>query len=424
MDKMETQQKPRFDTEQIPDAGAERSRIERSSLRGSWHWNLDTIQQELNVYSDDERGTLIEAFRWCVDPEHPIHLKDFARRVKSSDNTLYKIYTGRYRYQDEIIERKDGEEIRKPHPKAGQPVPLQEGLIKNIDNFLAIEKRRVALGNTKLVKTPLVKKITDYCNLIRELKLMGWIVGGSHIGKSWALEFDYTPSNNHGRTIYCRLPAGAGRREVFGAIWKAMSNSSTKGSVDELKGKIQNALTKDMLLILDEIHLLHHHARPGTFFKILDEIREMHDRKKCGVIMVFTWLPEDMKAAQDKQLQQVFRRAPRKLYLPKMPAMEDVEAILEHNGLSFPGAQDVVTVKFDTVDAQGNAKKETIQEKPYELLRQIAKNEALLAITERIRAGQVIAKAKRKEFAWEHFVEAHLEIAAEGDPKNQDEGWV
>jgi hypothetical protein len=419
MDKMDTKIKlPKSRPSPADEAVSEaidRSQSERSALRGSWPFDLAIAQQGLTAYSDHERDIFISAYRWCTDPEHMMHLNDFAARVKSHANTLYKIFTGRYRYQKETIQRKGALEIRAPHPKAGQTCPLPEGLIDKIENFLALERKRVALGANDLVVTPMIMAIRQFCNLIREIQQMGWIVGPSHIGKTWGLQLDYTPSNNHGRTIYVRLPAGAGRREVFGAIWQAMSNSSTKGTVDELKFKIKNGLTRDMLLILDEVHLLYHHARPNVFFKVLDEIRELHDVKKAAIILVFTWLPDDMRAAQDKQLQQVFRRAPRKLHLPKMPAKEDLKAILEHNGLNFPDKKDVVTLKFETEGADGKPTKEVITEQPYELLRQLAKNEALLAITERIRAAKVIANAKRKPVAWEHFVEAHLEIAAQAE---------
>ena len=413
LEKLPATEKPRFDTEAIGE-----SQGERSSLRGSWPWGLDNIQQWLTVYKDHEREVFISAFRWCVDGDHPMHLKDFAARVKINDTTLNKIYRGKYCYQDEVIERdKLGRELsRKPHPKAGQLCPLPEGLVGRIENFLMLEAKRFALGDNVLVRTPMVQGITDYCETIREVQQMGWIVGPSHIGKTWALEYDYAPSHNHGRTVYVRMPAGAGRREVFAAIWYAMSKSSTKGSVDELKFKIKNGLTKDMLLILDEMHLLYHH---GKFFKILDEIRELHDLKKVGVVLVFTWLPDDMKAAKDKELQQVFRRAPRKLYLPKMPAKEDLEAILDQNGLAFPKTDELVTIRDEGIE-NGKITKVVINEKPYDLLRQLAKDEGLLAITERIRAGKQLAKAARKPMAWQYFVEAHLEIKAQGEA---EEGW-
>jgi hypothetical protein len=87
---------------------------------------------------------------------------------------------------------------------------------------------------------------------------------------------------------------------------------------------------------------------------------------------------DDVRAASQKELQQLWRRGVHKVPLPVMPTKADLTAILQHNALEFPSTADQVTVG-------------TVTEKPYEVLRQLAKTEGLKAITERLRYGRKLA---------------------------------
>lgn len=366
-------------------------------VRASWPFSLDTIQQTMSPYAPRSRQALINAFLWCTDPLHPVDKKDFAARVDSSDNTIYKIYLGKYRYPEGT-------------PKAGQIIHPNENLIKGIEDFSALEKKRFWAGTTQLVITPTLKQIVTLCDLARESQTICFLVGPSHIGKTWATELHYAPENNHGRTIYTRMEAASGLGGMVRAMAKTLS-ISPKGNTTDLIHRIKNAVTKDMLWILDEVHLLAHTYRKGSFHNCMEVIREIHDVKKMGFVLSFTILDE-VKAASQKELQQLWRRGVHKLILPNMPTVGDLTAILEHNGLEFPSADLKVEVRFK--DADG--KSQTIVEKPRELLRQIAKTEALLAVTERLRYARKLAKKSGKPMDWPHFINAHLLISKQSQP--------
>jgi hypothetical protein len=51
-----------------------------------------------------------------------------------------------------------------------------------------------------------------------------------------------------------------------------------------------------------------------------------------------------------------------------------------------------------------------VTEKPYDVLRQLARKAGLLAIAERLRYGKKLAARRGVDFTWEHFIEAHLTI--------------
>ncbi len=356
-----------------------------STVRASWNFSIDDVRQNIAQYPADAKDVLISAFLWCIDPRHPMAKPDFARRVGASDNLLYKLYTGKYR-----------------SPDNEQLAPAPE-LIKAIQHFLTLEKERFESGENQFVVTPTAKKLFTAAELARESQSIVFVWGPSHIGKTWALEY-HTAANNHGRTIYSRLEAASGLGGMVRRIATDIGISDNSNTA-ALVGRIKNGLTPETLLILDECHLLSYTYRKGSFHNCMEVIREIHDKTKCGLLLCFTLL-DDVRAASQKELQQLWRRGVHKVPLPLMPTKADLAAILQHNGIAFPASADQVTVGGQT-------------EKPYEVLRQLAKTEGLKAITERLRYGRKLAHKAGEKLDWNHVINAHLRIAKQAEQEGE-----
>jgi hypothetical protein len=363
------------------------------NFRSSWNMSLDQIRPAIAHYAVEAKETLVAAFRWCIDPRHPVPKPDFARRVGASDNLIYKIYTGNYR-----------------HPETKAIIQPSTDLLRKIREFLNLEKERYEAGDNQFVATPTAKKIALVCELARESGTVAFLESPSHIGKSWALEH-HTSANNHGRTIYVRMGAASGLGGMIRRIANAIGISAASNSADLIQ-RIKKGLTKDTLLILDEVHLLAHTYRKGSFHNCMEVIREIHDETGCGMVLAFTIL-DAVKAASQKELQQLWRRGVHKCFLPSMPTIADLTAILKHNGLEFPDPGMVVTVPDD--------KGKPITDKPRDLLRQVAKDEALLAVCERLRYGRKLANKAGEKMAWKHFVRAHLLITKNAE---REDDWI
>jgi DNA transposition AAA+ family ATPase len=367
-----------------------------NTVRASWKYSLDDIRPNIQTYNADAKAALVSAFLWCIDPRHPVSQADFARRVGTSENTLYKLYQGKY-----------------IHPTTGEKMGPSAELVRNINKFLELEKERFISGETQLVITPTLKKIVTACELARESNSIVFLVGPSHIGKTKALKEHYTPNNNHGRTVYTRLQAASGLGGMIRRIAECCG-VSPNGNTADLVSRIKNALTRDMLLIIDEVHLLAHTYRAGSFHNCMEVIREIHDETGCGMVLCFTML-DQVKAASQKELQQLWRRGVHKVQLPAMPTKGDLAAILEHNGLEFPAATFKLSITFNGADKRRVA----IEECPYEILRQVSKQEALLAITERLRYARKLANKADEKLSWKHFVTAHLLIAKQSEQETE-----
>ena len=92
--------------------------------------------------------------------------------------------------------------------------------------------------------------------------------------------------------------------------------------------------------------------------------------------------------------------------------MKDARAIFEHHGFSWP-------TKSYSVDLPIGGGK-TLTERPLEVLKQLAKEEGLKAMTERIRYARKFAAKTGEALDWKHFIQAHLTIAANAAEPEDD----
>jgi DNA transposition AAA+ family ATPase len=353
------------------------------TVRATWNFSVDQALADMARYKPEHRDALLALMRWCIDPRHPMKKVDAAIRIGCSDNLLYQLYTGRYRKPDKT------------------PADPSDDLIRKIGEFLKIEAERYALGETEFIETPTAKKVFTACNLARESQSPVIMWGPSHIGKTWALR-QYQQANNHGKTLLAELEAASG----LGGMVRTLAGAagiSDKSNTAALVERIKAGLTPNTLLIVDEVHLLKHTYRLNSFFACIEVLRRIYDYCRCGVVLSWTNI-DSLKGASQGELVQLWRRGVHKIALPLMPTKGDIAAILHKNGLEFPDAKFTVSVP---------ARREVIVETPYEILRQLARNDGLKAITERVRYARKLSGKTGGNISWAHFVDAHLRIVKE-----------
>jgi DNA transposition AAA+ family ATPase len=305
-----------------------------------------------------------------------VAMADAARHLDCSPALIYQLLTGKYRNPDKT-------------PKG----PSAE-FLKNLRDFLAREAKRYAAAGSDFVETPTARKIFTACELARESHTPVILSGPSQVGKTWGLR-RFQATNNHGRTIMIEIEASGG---LSGLLRTAATSTGVTAfaSFQQIIEKLKKAWTPDTLIIWDEMHLLQHTYRKGSFFACVEVIRRIHDYTGAGMVMSWTNLKELKNASQD-ELVQIWRRGVHRVALPLMPTKADLAAILHHNGLEFPTKELEVTLG-------------KIVEQPYEILRQQAKQNGLKAITERLRYARKLAQRGNGKLAWNHFVDAHLRI--------------
>ena len=365
------------------------------NIRASWNFSLDKIRQSTQHYSADEQDALVGLFLWCTDDRHPIWRQDAAVALKCSSNLIYQLLTGCYRNPDKTLKR--------PNPE----------LIKRIRTFLAEQLRKFEAVETDFVETPTYKKkIKLACELALESKRPVILWGPSQIGKTYGLRH-FRHRNNHGKTGMAEFPAASGLGGMLRCWAEAVGLSSQTCTVN-LIDRLQNAMTPDMLMILDEVHLLKHTYQLSSFFKCIEVIRRIWDYKQMPLVLSWTNL-DGLKNASQAELIQIWRRAVHKVALPAMPTKEDVEAFANHYGLEFPSPD----LSYDFPVKNGKP----LTESPREVIRMLAKREGLAGIAERFRYGLKLAdKDKGAKFSWYYFCNAHLKIERNAE-QDKEAGW-
>lgn len=363
--------------------------IQGANARSTWRVSGDHLQENLRHCTPTRKEQLVWAFQWCID--RGIFLDDFAAQVGYDPKTIDKILTGAYR-----------------DPRSGELYDIPEKLVTAIETFRKQQLAAAELGDIDFVFTPSAKQIWTGCELARESHTPVFLYGASHLGKTWGLRH-YAIHNNHGLTPMVRVPSSEGLGGFVRAI-AGVLGISTKGNTADLIDRIKRAIPPNLVLILDELHQLIYTYRKESFFAILEVLRSIYDYSQCGMLLSLTnvyrhKIEQERKAA----LEQLFRRGVHRVQLGDIVLVKDAKPIFEHHGLPWPDKR--LQFEFPGFAAP---------EKPIEILRHLAREEGLKAMTERIRYARKIAKKSKEALDWKHFVQAHLTIAANATAPQDD----
>ena len=360
-----------------------------ANARASWRVSGDHLQSNLRHCSPAKKELLIWAFQWCVTEK--IYLDDFALAVGYDAKTIDKILTGCYR-----------------DPRTGQLYDIPDKLAEGIERFRRHQLAEAMLGKIDFVVTPSSKRIWTACELARESHTPVFLYGASHIGKTWGLEY-FSIHNNHGASPLVTMPSSEG----LGGFVRAIASKlgiSVKGNTADIIARIKGAITPDMLIILDEFHQLIYTYRKESFFACCEVLRSIYDATRCGMVISTTnvfrsRIEQERKAA----LEQLFRRGVHKVQLGDIVLVRDAKPIFEHHGLEWPAK--AMQFSFPGMAAP---------ERPLDILRMLAREAGLKAMTERIRYGRKFALKEKKPLAWKLWVQAHLNIEANSDQPEDD----
>lgn len=375
----------------FPDSPIERDALLESArtrqganARASWRVSTDRIHHHLRHCSPDKKELLVWAFLWCI--QRGIFLDDFAGQVGFEAIFIDRIITGKY-----------------CDLKSGELYDIPDQLAEGIRRFRMLQSSVTQSGGIHFVVTPTVNRIWTGCDLARESQTPVFISGASHIGKTMALE-RYASDSDRGITHFVRIPSSSG----LGGMVRIIAESvgiSPNGSVVDLIERIKRAVMKNHVLILDEIHQLIYTYRKESFFACLEVIRSIYDYAKCGMVICTTNVfQKEMEKERKSALEQIFRRGVHRVQLGNIVQANDARLIFEHHGLQWPAKSLKVTFEIPG--------RPLIEEKPFEILRTLANEDGLKAMTERIRYARKFAAKANEPLDWKHFTEAHLTIAA------------
>jgi DNA transposition AAA+ family ATPase len=203
-----------------------------------------------------------------------------------------------------------------------------------IERLQKMEETRAGTERAPFIETALTKRIWKICRAALAYQRIAFVYGDSQIGKTTAF-IEYARLNNHGETVYVRMPARGAYGEFIKHLAKSLRIRSTL-SVWQLKERIFEAIDNRMLLIVDQCHECFRTKNSGSTAAALLFIMEIFDRCNCGIVLSGTGDFERgmMDKAHAEELKQIIRRGfPKPLRLPAKPTNANLADFAAYYGL-------------------------------------------------------------------------------------------
>lgn len=297
----------------------------------------------------------------------------------------------------------------------GRREPEQlKNLVVAIEKLREIEEERAGLVDTGFIENTISRRLFAACRKAFIRRKIIFIWGESQIGKTTALRA-YKEKFNHGETIYVRMPTGGSMdsfvRELADVLGIPRGNQG-----EELRRRIIASFDDRMLLIVDEAHecLSEHYAKRGL--RTLNFIREIHDRRGCGIVLSATNVFRDaiLRGPQAKNLRQLWLRGMAPLQLPDRPSIQDLNAFAKAYGLG-PAPADEIGVRVNYVDDDGKECAKTITKSPAALQTEVVREFGLGRWNMILQEASDLARERRRPIAWGAVVSAWHAFERLGD---------
>lgn len=316
----------------------------------------------------EQQKLLVRWFYNYCQAERVGSLRIAAGLIKVDTTTLHRILNGKYK------------------DKEGKPVKL-DNFCEKIESFKKLAEARATIHKLNFIETSVSRKIFEACKSALIYQGVVFIFGDSQIGKTTALE-QYNYRNNHGQTKLVRMPSNAGV-QLFAKELAEICYISRRQAFEILRDRILHAIDSSNLLIIDEIHQCLMTYQRASRLNILEFIREIHDRTKCGLVLCGTRIfKKEIMAGEYKDLlEQLARRSVFEVQLPSKLPRKDLDAVAKAYGLP---------------PAEGLAE---------DLMNNVMQEKGLGKFTKFLQAASRLAAREEVGMTWDHFIRAHDIIA-------------
>lgn len=302
-------------------------RIDRTDI-ARWAAKLPEDQRDLVFWLDDyARGK-------------DLPLDELANRLKKPDgkpyarDSVYQTLTGR-READQLA-----------------------NFLSAVADLKKLETEREKITRIGFVETDIARRIFKAADTTRNYGKIGIVIGNTHLGKTTALT-EYERRNNHGATIYVRMPAGGGLTKFLRVLARRLNIANT-GNNQTIGDRIFDRLDSRTLLIVDEFHqciprptTARQNTGKAAVFYTIEWLRELHDVTGCPILYSVT--PVYDVALKDEVFAGIFKqtlqRAMITVRLPDAPTRESMKAFAKHFGLP-PATGEALDVQTEVLARQ------------------------------------------------------------------------
>lgn len=352
MSESETNTNPGQDT-----ALATQAEPKRVLAPSRWGIPTDTVVRVTESLPEDHRQELRWLQRFGAHGNYSrAELAEMLRKPNGepySGDTLYAALTGRRTEQGSSL----------------QP------LIDAIRIFRRRQEETTAARSTDFIQTRVSRRIWSICDRARDKGRLAFVFGPTQVGKSVILD-EYARTHNHGSTVSVRMPT-RGALTQFTAELSSGLRLPRVLREHEARRRIFDSFDPSTLLIVDEAHqcLI---GRADTGGLTLEFIRELHDRRKCGVVICGTEvLASGLR--NNPVLRQLWQRRSSSLVINLGRKSYDHGELAEFSrsfGLD-PAPDREIAVSYTTDGPDGQEQTHRIKENPFQLQERIVREDSL-----------------------------------------------
>jgi DNA transposition AAA+ family ATPase len=272
-----------------------------------------------------------------------------------------------------------------------------EKMVESINQFRRRVEETGARLSGRFVETAMTRRIHEICRKAFFRKRLAFVIGSSQIGKTAALA-EYQRRHNHGETHMFRMSA----------------LGSVASLVDEMAGhfgigrhctgakvlrRVLDCYDERCLVIIDEVHQAM--TRGGINGKTIEFLRELYDRRGCGMVLCGTDVFAD-HLRTDAVLAQLWRRRSPGLVirLPSVPTDADLAEFSRAVGLGEAPDQKM-KVSYRGIDPQTAAERSmTFTANPKELQNTICRSQGLGSWCKLLEDAAAQATEDKRPITW------------------------
>lgn len=349
------------------------------------HWagtNLagDIVEKGIQKNHPDVRDDLRWWYRYSI--ERKLSQSEAASMLGVDGSTYSRVLRGEY--------KNAGQQVLHPPVK----------MLSRIRVIRAQEKENALKRNLGRIATQTVREIHQVCRKAWQDRIIAFVFGESHIGKTEALQW-FRDENNHGATLYVDLQGVTGVQDIYREFARALGISADT-PINKLMPRVLNSIDRTNLVIVDEFHHITYAYQKGSSIRMVNALKSIKDRTGCGMVICATDVgrEEIERGRESKLLGQLWKRGTIKLQLPSALRVADVRPIARAHKLDFPGTpakggDTWKNLRFSAGDFEG-----------LEVCERIAYSHGIKHLFCVLQDGSKIADKEKRPLCWRDVLEA------------------
>jgi DNA transposition AAA+ family ATPase len=274
-----------------------------------------------------------------------------------------------------------------------------------ISRFRKMVREVESRSATEFIETPQTRLLFRIFKRALDRHRVAFVMGDSQIGKTTA-GVEFQRLNNHGLTHILRMPTQGSLGNTLAEFATRLGIRSRIGGTD-LRRRIFESFDENNLLIVDEAHqgLIGRTAQSGAIS--LEFIRELHDRRGCGIVLMGTAvLREGLK--HNRVLSQMWRRRSPGLVinLPSEVPRADLDCFAAAFGLEAAPDREM-RIQFD---AEGGSK--SFGANPLKIQTEIVRADGLGSWIRLLEDARDLARETNARMSWGRVLVAYCQAQA------------